>query len=202
MSEPVAGRHRRAGLVALTLAFAVAVALVESTVAAPTKTPPVRDCTATAPGPPSDRCPLEISLGDLDTFTRAIAPLAPGDTVARPLGITNTGKVALASITLATTHDGQSPTVVDALRLTIERCSVPWSSVGGSYLCNGTSEELVGDAAIGTAHDLGAGLSSLQPGGTDRLLATLAVPDELDQQLQGTAAAITYAFTATQRTAK
>jgi spore coat-associated protein N len=149
-----------------------------------------------------------IGLGSTGASTNRLSvnasAIAAGDTMQRSVDLVETGTVSLASVTLSTTATTSSALDTDTtagLQMVIDKCSVPWTEAGSSpaftYTCTGTtSTVLASRAVVGSA----LALSNLTlAAGTDHLRVTLTLPSA--STLQGLSSTISYAFTATQRTA-
>jgi predicted ribosomally synthesized peptide with SipW-like signal peptide len=132
--------------------------------------------------------------------------LAAGDTIQRVADLKQTGTIALASITLTTTASPTSLLDTDAtngLQMVIDKCSVAWTETGGppyTYTCGGTTTSVLASAPVIGA-SLALGNLTLTAGTDNYVRVTLTLPSGAPNTLKGLASTITYAFTATQRTA-
>ena len=131
--------------------------------------------------------------------------LAAGDTIQRVADLKQTGTIALASITLTTTASPTSLLDTDAtngLQMVIDKCSVAWTESGPpyTYTCGGTTTSVLASAPV-----IGASLAlsnlTLTAGTDNFVRVTSTLPSGAPNTLKGLASTITYAFTATQRTA-
>lgn len=155
---------------------------------------------------------VTIALGATGASTNRLTvnatDIAPGDTMQRSFDLTNSGSINLASITLTTTASPSSLLDTDAtngLQMVIDKCSVAWTESGSSpaftYTCSGTTTTVLASrAVIGSTIAL-SNLGSLTAGATDRLRLTLTLPSGAGNTFQNISSSISYAFTATQRTA-
>jgi hypothetical protein len=153
---------------------------------------------------------VQIALGATGAVTNrlniATGMLAPGDTVYRTVDVTNSGTLALGTITLTTTATTSSKLDTDptnGLQLKVDACSAAWTEIGTSpafsYTCAGTTTlTLASQPLIGSNLDLGA-LNALTPGGTDHLRVTLLFPTTADNTFQSKSSVVSYAFTGTQQ---
>ena len=153
-----------------------------------------------------------IALGATGAATNRLnigaSALAPGDTVQRSVDLTNSGSIALASVTLTTTASTSSLLDTDAtngLQMVIDKCSQAWTEGGTApaytYTCGGTtSSVLPSRAVIGSNLSL-TNLGATAAGVTDHLRVTLSLPSTAGNTFQGLSSTISYAFTGTQRAA-
>lgn len=151
-----------------------------------------------------------IELGNAGTSANRLTVnatnVAPGDTVQRAVDLSNSGSLALASITLSTTATTSSlldTDVTNGLQMVIDRCSVPWTEAGTApaytYTCSGTTSTTVASRPVIGANLAMANLTSTAAGSTDHLRVTLSLPTSADNTFQGRTSTISYTFTATQR---
>jgi hypothetical protein len=166
----------------------------------------------TSAATPATAGTVVIALGSAGTaanrLTVGATGLVPGDTVQRAFQLANTGDQPLSSITLTTTASPSSLLDTDAtngLQLVIQSCSTGWTEAGTApaytYTCGGTTTSVLATrAAIGANVSLAA-LSSLTPGQTDNLRATLTFPAAAGNTLQGLSSTVSFSFTGTQRAA-
>ena len=116
--------------------------------------------------------------------------MKPGDSKTVLLEVKNTGSLAIASYTLATTRAGP-PSILDTnpthgLRLTIQRCS--------SASCSGTlATERDNVPIIQTA--AGIGSTNLAPGGSDHYKITVSLPTTADNAFQNQTSTIVFTWT-------
>lgn len=164
----------------------------------------------TAASTPTTSGTVVIALGSAGTaanrLTVGASGLVPGDTVQRAFSLANTGNQALSSVTLATTAAPSSLLDTDAtngLQLLVQSCSTSWTEGGSAlaytYTCSGTSSTVLSTRPVIGSNLALAGLSSLTPGSSDNLLATLSFPTAAGNTFQGLSSTISFAFTGTQR---
>lgn len=153
---------------------------------------------------------VTIALGSPGTaanrLTVAATDVAPGDTIQRAVNLSNTGSIALGSLTLSTVATTSSLLDTDAtngLQMTIERCSVPWTEAGTApaytYTCSGTTASVVASRAVIGSNLALSNITATAPGTTDHLRVTLTLPSSADNTFQAKSSTIQYTFTATQR---
>lgn len=153
-----------------------------------------------------------IALGATGASTNRLninaSTVAAGDTIQRSVTLSNTGTIDLSGVTLTTTASPSSlldTDATDGLQMIIEKCSVAWTEAGVSpaftYTCGGvTTTVLTTRAVIGASMAL-ANLTSLTAGSADNLRITLTLPSTAGNTFQGLSSTVSYALTATQRTA-
>ena len=133
--------------------------------------------------------------------------IAAGDTIDRAVNVKNTGSIDLANVVLTTTATVSSLLDTDAtngLQMILDKCSVAWTEAGTSpaytYTCSGTTTSvLTTRAVIGT--NLTMNNMTTTAGADNFLRARLTLPSSAPNTLQGQSSTISYAFTATQRSA-
>jgi Camelysin metallo-endopeptidase len=131
---------------------------------------------------------------------------APGDSISRSIDLVNSGNLAFAGIQLvstATTSSLLDTDPINGLQLSVKSCPVVWTETVtngvATYTCSRTATTVVPSGpAVTTA--IPAGLTSLNTGGTDHLVATLTLPVSADNTFQGKTSALSLSFTGTQRT--
>ncbi|WNV76727.1 TasA family protein [Geodermatophilus sp. DSM 44513] len=132
-----------------------------------------------------------------------VTDLVPGDTLSRPVTLTNDGTSALSSVTLDTTATSGSvltTDAVDGLQLALASCTVPWTEAAGpTYTCTGTQTAISTGRVVSSRPITGA--ASLEPDGTDHLLVTLGLPTTAGNAFQDKSATLSLTFTAVQRAA-
>jgi predicted ribosomally synthesized peptide with SipW-like signal peptide len=153
---------------------------------------------------------VTIALGATGASTNRLtvgaSAIAPGDTIQRSVDLINSGSLDLASVTLTTTATTSSLLDTDAtngLQMVIDKCSVAWTETGGppyTYTCGGTTTSVLASAPVIGA-SLALGNLTLTAGTDNYVRVTLTLPSGAPNTLKGLASTITYAFTATQRTA-
>jgi spore coat-associated protein N len=146
---------------------------------------------------------IALGSGAANTLSVPVAGLLPGDSVEKLATLSNTGNSALNNITLTastTTPSLLTTDTTDGLQLTIESCSVAWTVTTGVDTCTGTSTTVLATGPVIGADKALAGLTALASGATDNLKVTTSLPTTADNDFQGAASTITFAFTGTQRT--
>ena len=133
--------------------------------------------------------------------------IAAGDTIQRAVNVKNTGTIDLANVVLTTTPTVSSLLNTDAsngLQMLVEKCSVAWTESGTppayTYTCGGTTTTaLTSSPVIGT--NLALSNMTLTAGADNFLRVTLTLPSAAPNSLRAQSSTISYAFTATQRSA-
>jgi len=151
-------------------------------------------------------------------FSQAVSNLAPGDTVNRYVTLTQgtdlDGKALTLGVTDATPTKLTTDTSGKGLKVTVTQCSVAWTISSGTCGSGGTSTVLgtAGTAlsAIPTATPEQLVAGAVAAGSTLYLQISLTLPDQAETTVNGTAptgtiqglaAALTWTFSETQRTA-
>jgi hypothetical protein len=130
----------------------------------------------------------------------------PGDSISRSVDLANSGNLALGGISMtsaATASSLLTTDTVNGLQLSVKSCSTTWTETitagAASYACAGTTSTVINGPAV-TSAGLNA-VASLNPGGVDHLVVTLALPSGADNRFQGLTSGLTVTFTGSQRTA-
>jgi hypothetical protein len=130
----------------------------------------------------------------------------PGDSISRSIDLANTGNLAFAGISMASTATTSSlldTDKVNGLQLTVKSCPVTWTETVtngvATYTCSGTTTTVVNSGAAVTSASLN-GIASLNAGGTDHLVVTLTLPASADNTFQGKTSALSVSFTGAQKT--
>ena len=155
---------------------------------------------------------MTIALGSTGASTNRLnvdaTGVAPGDTMQRSVDLSNTGSLALASITLTTT--GTTSSLLDTnttygLQMQIDRCSQAWTEGGSApaytYTCGGSSSSVLAQRAIIGSTLALSNLTATTAGNTDHLKVTLTLPSTAPNTYQSLSSTIQYSFTGTQRAA-
>ena len=121
-----------------------------------------------------------------------IPPLAPGDSAATAVDLDSSSPVTLT--TTATISSLLDQDAHDGLRLTIERCSVPWVPASVVYRCPGSSDSLLAPRPV-LMSDLP--ILDIPPAATQHLLLSLTLPASAGNEFQGLSSSIQYRFAAT-----
>lgn len=137
------------------------------------------------------------------------ANMVPGDKVVFPVSIKRAaGSVELGDLTLQTTITNHNA-LTDALRLSVDSCSVPWTVTGGVVTCTGgtatnvsTDGGLVGNGATSAWGQTSSWLPALNNSTPVHLRATLTLPASAGSSTQGLTTGVTWKLVGTQRTAK
>lgn len=132
--------------------------------------------------------------------------VAPGDTIQRAVNLSNTGSLALGSLSLstaATTSSILDTDTTDGLQMTIDRCSVAWTETGTApaynYSCSGTTASVLATRPVIGANLALSNITATAPGTTDHLRVTVSLPSTAGNTFQAKTSTIAYTFTATQR---
>jgi hypothetical protein len=138
------------------------------------------------------------------TVPVSVTGLVPGDSITRAVNLVNDGTLGLSSVSVVSSATAPSILTSDAtngLQLTVKGCSVPWTQGGTSsaptYACSGSTSTLMTGPVVNNA-----GLNnpnSLNPGGTDYLTFSIALPVTADNTFQGKSAGLSLSFTGAQR---
>jgi hypothetical protein len=136
--------------------------------------------------------------------TMSAANFVPGDSISRPVDLSNKGNVAMAGISLTSAVTGTAPANllttdgVNGLQLSLKSCPVAWTeSTPGAWTCSSPTTLLNGPAVVTGPV---ANLASANVGGVDHLLATLSLPVSADNRFQGLTSNLAISFTASQAT--
>lgn len=132
--------------------------------------------------------------------------VAPGDTIQRAVNLSNTGSLALGSLSLstaATTSSILDTDTTDGLQMAIDRCSVAWTETGTApaynYSCSGTTASVLASRPVIGANLALSNITATAPGTTDHLRVTVSLPSTAGNTFQAKTSTIAYTFTATQR---
>jgi hypothetical protein len=135
----------------------------------------------------------------------SITGFLPGDSMTRAVTLTNDGTAPLSSISLDVTSSTSTVLTTDArngLQLSLKSCSVAWTQGGTpqapTYTCSGTQRTIASGPVVGNFPVTNA--ASLNPGGTDRLVFTVSLPDTADNAFQGRTSQLNLTFSGIQRT--
>ena len=137
--------------------------------------------------------------------------MLPGDTAQRAVQLTRAaGSETFGSVTLSVAGEGLLVTDSNGLKLTVEQCSVPWTTTGTgtgpkAMTCGGTTTSVLTQRAVTmTGQALSAGvLSSVNgTGAAANLRITLTLPTAAGNNLQGASSTLNFTFDATQRAAE
>jgi hypothetical protein len=130
----------------------------------------------------------------------------PGDSISRSVDLVNSGNLAFAGISLASTATTSSVLDTDktnGLQLSVKSCPVNWtesvSNGVATYTCSGTATTVVNSGPAVTTAGL-TNVASVNPKGTDHLVITLTLPIGADNAFQGKTSALSVSFTGTQKT--
>lgn len=142
------------------------------------------------------------------TFNAPVSDVLPGDTIERVATMTNTGSSALKEIVLSTTavqSSALNADPVNGLQVSIETCSVPWTTnTGGPDACAGSVWTVIPQ---GPLSQLSGPIALTAPqavnsGGSDYLLATFKLPSTADSTFQDLSSELNFQFDGIQRDAK
>ena len=152
---------------------------------------------------------------DGDGFSTSINNLAPGDVVNRYVTLTNSGTLDGIGLSVKTAQTGTPNLINDgvstqALRLTINECSVPWDANTGACTGGALSTEVV-SAALGSFTSNTGFSNGLILSLAERYIQlSIELPDQNEttvngqgpqETIQGGAVNITYTFDIAQRLA-
>ena len=148
---------------------------------------------------------LDLTAGGTAGMTMSAANFVPGDSVSRSVELVNSGDLAFAGISLASSATSSSildTDKVNGLQLTAKSCSVPWTETfpngAASYTCSGTTTTVVNGPAVTTA--VAGNVASINPKGKDYLVITVSLPVGAGNEFQGKTSALSINFTGTQKT--
>jgi hypothetical protein len=141
--------------------------------------------------------------------TMTVAGFVPGDSISRPVDLTNKGSLALNSISLTSVATG-TPSILttdttNGLKVGVTSCPVNWvESTPNNWTCSSTPATVVATTPVIT-NALLAGAASVNPGSvnapsTDHLLLTVSLPAAADNTFQGKTGAVSFTFVGTQKT--
>jgi hypothetical protein len=140
------------------------------------------------------------------TLPMTAAGFVPGDSISRSVDLVNSGNLAFAGISLASTATTSSVLDTDTtngLQLSVKSCPVNWtesvSNGVATYTCSGTATTVVNSSPAVTTAGL-TNVASVNPKGTDHLVITLTLPGGADNTFQGKTSALSVSFTGTQKT--
>ncbi|MCW2508945.1 MAG: uncharacterized protein JWP68_2093 [Modestobacter sp.] len=140
------------------------------------------------------------------TLPMTAAGFVPGDSISRSVDLVNSGNLAFAGISLASTATTSSVLDTDktnGLQLSVKSCPVNWtesvSNGVATYTCSGTASTVVNSSPAVSTSAL-ANVASVNPKGTDHLVITLTLPIGADNTFQGKTSALSVSFTGTQKT--
>ena len=157
---------------------------------------------STTPAPVSVQSGVvSIALAAADgsaTVPLAFDGVVPGAAVTRAINLVNDGDSALASVRLGTVAAESSildTDTVDGLKMTVQSCSVAWTS---EFSCAGTVRTLL-DAGPVVRDGLLADPASLAAGATDHLAVRLELPVSAGDAFKQQSSELALTFTATQR---
>jgi hypothetical protein len=140
------------------------------------------------------------------TLPMTAAGFVPGDSISRSFDLVNSGNLGFAGLALnstATTSSLLDTDKTNGLQLSVKSCPVAWTETltngVASYACSGTATTVIASGPAVTSA-IPTGLTSLNAGGTDHLVVTLALPAGADNTFQGKTSALSISFTGTQKT--
>jgi hypothetical protein len=143
-----------------------------------------------------------------DTASLSISAtnLVPGDSLTRPVDLTNDGTSTHSSISLvstASTSNLLSTDTTNGLQLGVESCSVTWTTVtsptgAATYTCSGTQQTMLAPTAAVLSDAALPSPASLTAGGVDHLAVTLSLPTSAGNTFQGLSTSLAISFTGIQ----
>lgn len=137
--------------------------------------------------------------------------IAPGDTMAREVQLSDTGTVAIGTVTMAITPSNPNAVLwsgTNGLQLTIQTCSTTWTATqlpdaGYSYTCTGQAQAVYGPTSATSSVQgitLPSSLSSISPGKSTDFVVSLVYPKAAGNSSASEQESLTWTFTATQAT--
>ena len=137
-----------------------------------------------------------------ESITVPAPNLAPGDSVARAVLITNTGTAPFGSVAM----DLSAPAgpLASAIAWKAQTCSAAWSATpladgGWSYSCPGTATTVAsGQVPAANPIALPAPFVGLAPNQSEPLVITFTIPTSVGNSAQGSGMQVSYSFSATQ----
>jgi hypothetical protein len=125
-----------------------------------------------------------------------------GDSRSALVDLVNDGTTPLASVSLTSTATASSvldTDTVNGLQLTVESCSVAWTTGAGAPTCSGTARSYFTQPVIVTNASL-ASSAALAAGATDHLKLTAALPSSASgDAFEGATSNLNFVFTGVQR---
>ena len=156
----------------------------------------------TAPAPVAIQSGVvSIALSAADgsaTVPLAFNGVVPGASVTQAINLVNDGDAALASVRLATVATQSSvmdTDTVNGLQLSVQSCSVAWST---DFSCTGAVRTLLGSGPVVRDSTL-TNPASVTAGATDHLAVTLSLPTAAGDVFKDKSSRLALTFTATQR---
>jgi len=144
---------------------------------------------------------VSIALAAADgsaTVPLSFDGVVPGASVTRAVNLVNDGDSALASVrmgTVATESSVMDTDTVQGLQMTVQSCSVAWTS---DFTCTGDVRTLLGSGPV-VRDQLLSDPASLAAGTTDHLAVRLELPVSAGDAFKEQASELALTFTATQR---
>ncbi len=144
---------------------------------------------------------VSIALSAADgsaTVPLSFSGVVPGTSVTRPLDLVNDGDTALSSVRLATVATRSSALdtdTVNGLQMTVQSCSVAWSS---DQTCTGDLRTLLASGPVIRDSAL-SDPASLSAGAPDHLAVTLLLPTPAGNKFKHQSSELALTFTAAQR---
>lgn len=137
-----------------------------------------------------------LSGAESSAITVAATNVIPGDTMQRPVTLSNTGTVDFSSTTLTTTSVGTDATLTSGanpLRMSIDSCSTAWTETGTTktYTCAGTTTPVL---AEGQALITNGSLGAIPAGQAKHLRATLTLPLAAGNEYQAKTSSLKFEF--------
>jgi hypothetical protein len=125
-----------------------------------------------------------------------------GDSRTTLIDLVNDGNTALSAVTLtswATRSSVLDSDPANGLQLTVESCSVAWTTSAAAPACSGAVRSYF-SAPIVVTDRVMAGSSALAPGATDHLLLTASLPSSASTDaFEGATSGLNFMFTGVQR---
>ena len=149
---------------------------------------------------------LDLTAGGTQGMTMSATNFVPGDSISRSVELVNSGNLAFAGISLASSATTSSILDTDranGLQLSAKSCSVVWTETVtngvATYTCSGTTTNVVASNPAVLSASLPTPASA-NPNGRDHLLITVSLPTSAGNEFQGKTSSLSINFTGTQQT--
>jgi hypothetical protein len=130
-------------------------------------------------------------------------PMLAGDSRSHLVDLVNDGTTPLSTVTLtsyATASSILDQDRVNGLQLTVESCSVAWSTAGTAPTCTGTTRTYATGPILVQNYPLSSS-AALAAGATDHLKLTATLPSSASgDAFEGATSGMNFVFTGTQKT--
>lgn len=147
---------------------------------------------------------LSLSTGSVNQLSQSISDLAPGDIASMVVDLQNSGTVPFSSISfepvVAPSDTSPTPLITETsgLQISIDSCTVPWSTSTSTPSCSGTVSTTLPQTALATLIESTSStpLSGLNMTGSNYLEVNLVLPTSAPASDQDLSDAVNYEFTA------